>query len=219
MYIRLLFLTLAVYASCCGNPENTVIQLPDCVQDNGITLVQAIAQRRSVRTFTESSITLPELAGILHSAQGLTSEWGFRAAPSAGATFPLSIFVIAEDVDGLEAGIYRFNPMEHSLMTVKAGNFLQDLALAALGQPCIGNAPAAIVITADYSITTSVYGDRGIMYVHMEAGHVSQNIYLLCTALELGTVAVGAFTDSAVAEILCLEPNETPLYIMPVGRP
>ena len=219
MFIRIILLILTVYASCSGNPETIVIQLPECVQDSGITLVEAIAQRRSIRTFSESSITLPELAGILHSAQGITSEWGFRAAPSAGATYPLSIFVIAEDVDGLEPGIYRFNPMEHSLMTVKAGNFLQDLALAALGQLCISNAPAAIIIAADYSITTSVYGDRGVMYVHMEAGHASQNIYLLCTALELGTVAVGAFTDNAVAELLSLEENETPLYIMPVGRP
>ena len=219
MFSRILLLVLTVYASCSGNPENTIIQLPECVQDSGVTLTQAIAQRRSIRTFTEDSLTFPELARILHSAGGITSEWGYRAAPSAGATFPLSIFVIAENVDGLESGIYRFYPPDNSLMTLSTGNFLRDLSIAALGQPCVSSAPAAIIITADYSITTSVYGDRGIIYVHMEAGHVSQNIYLQCTALELGTVAVGAFTDNAVTELLSLEPHETPLYIMPVGRP
>ncbi|MEN8209823.1 MAG: SagB/ThcOx family dehydrogenase, partial [Candidatus Fermentibacteria bacterium] len=218
MSIRILLLTTALCASCSGNPENIIVQLPACIQDSGITLVEAIAQRRSVRIFTEASITLPELARILHSAEGITSERGFRAAPSAGAAYPLSLFVIAENIEDLEPGIYRFNPLENHLVAIQSGNFLQDLALAALRQPCITNAPAVFVITADYSITTSIYGDRGIMYVHMEAGHVSQNIYLQCTALELGTVAVGAFTDSAVAEILNLEPNEIPLYIMPVGR-
>ncbi|MCK4806259.1 MAG: SagB/ThcOx family dehydrogenase [Candidatus Aegiribacteria sp.] len=219
MIVRILLLFLATYASCSGNPENTIIQLPDREQDSGITLVEAIDQRRSIRIFTKDSITLPELVRILHSAQGITSERGFRAAPSAGATYPLSVFVIAENVDGLEPGIYRFHPRENSLMTVRTGNFLHDLALAALGQRCISSAPVAIAIVADYSITTSVYGDRGVMYVHMEAGHVSQNIYLQCTAIELGTVAIGAFTDNTVAEVLGLEENETPLYIMPVGRP
>ncbi len=219
MLIRTSLLVFIVYASCSGNPGNTIIQLPEGAGDSGVTLAQAIDQRRSIRTFTEDSLTLPELARILHSAGGITSERGFRAAPSAGATFPLSIFVVAENVDGLVPGIYRFYPLDNSLMTLKIGNFLRDLSNAALGQRCISNAPAAIVITADYSITTSVYGDRGVMYVHMEAGHVSQNIYLQCTALELGTVAVGAFTDSEVTEVLSLEPSEIPLYIMPVGRP
>lgn len=218
MFIRTLLLTLTAFASCSGNPENTIIQLPDMEQDSGITLVETIDARRSVRNFTEDSITLPELARILHSAQGITSERGFRAAPSAGATYPLSVFVIAENVDDLEPGIYRFLPRENTLMTVKTGNFLHDLALASLGQRCISSAPAAIAIAADYSITTSVYGDRGVMYVNMEAGHVSQNIYLQCTAIELGTVAVGAFIDMEVADLLNLEENEIPLYIMPVGR-
>jgi len=217
--IRTILLILTAYASCSGNPENTIIQLPDRNHDSGITLVEAIDQRRSVRLFTEDSITLPELAWILYSAQGITSERGFRAAPSAGATYPLSIFVIAENVDSLEPGIYRFYPHDNYLMTVKTGNYLHDLAHAALGQRCISSAPVVIAIAAEYSITTSVYGDRGIMYVHMEAGHVSQNIYLQCTALELGTVAIGAFTDNAVAEVLSLEEFETPLYIMPVGKP
>ncbi len=219
MLIKILLLILTAYASCSGNPENTIIQLPDREQDSGITLAQAIDQRRSVRVFTEDSITLPELVRILHSAQGITSERGFRAVPSAGATYPLSVFVIAENVDDLEPGIYRFDPQENILLTVKTGNFLHDLALAALGQRCISSAPVVIAIAADYSITTSVYGDRGVMYVHMEAGHASQNIYLQCTALELGTVAIGAFTDNAVAEVLILEEFMIPLYIMPIGRP
>jgi len=195
-----------------------MIQLPDCIQDTGVSLVEAIEQRRSTRSFSDSCITLPELSRILHAAQGITSDRGLRAAPSAGATYPLSIFVVAENVVGLAPGIYRFKPEENTLETVKTGSYLDDLSRAAYGQQCLSSAPLAIAVSADYSITTSVYGDRGTMYVHIEVGHVAQNIYLQCAALELGTVAVGAFTDLLVAGILNLEENETPLYIMPVGR-
>jgi len=176
-------LILALYATCSGNPVNSITHLPEPEPDSGIT-----------------------------------SERGFRAAPSAGATYPLSVYVAAEDVDGLEPGIYRFEPEGNTLSSVKTGLFHDDLARAAIGQLCISSAPVVIAIVADYRSTTSVYGNRRTMYVHMELGHVSQNIYLQCAALELGTVAIGAFNNGDVAEILSLEENETPLYIMPIGR-
>lgn len=214
-----MILILAAYTFCSGTQLDAVIQLPEPEPDSGMSVMEAISQRRSIRNFSEESITLPELAGILYSAQGITSERGFRSAPSAGATYPLSIMIVAENVDSLEPGIYRFDPEENTLIVVKTGYFLDNLALAALSQPCINSAPVAIAIVANYRNTTSVYGNRGVMYVHMEAGHVSQNIYLQCTALELGTVAIGAFTNGAVAEVLGMDEDETPLYIMPIGRP
>ncbi len=218
MFIRTILLILLTCAIRNGNADNPIFQLPEPEPDSGITVNEAIEQRRSDREFTGDSITLQELARLLHCAQGITSERGFRAAPSAGGTYPLSVYVIADNVDDLSSGIYEFIPRDNTLSLICEGSLIEDIAFAALGQRCISSAPAAIVIVADYSITTSVYGNRGIMYVHMEAGHVSQNIYLQCTALELGTVAVGAFTDSAVSEILGLGENEIPLYIMPVGR-
>lgn len=192
--------------------------LPQPLDDTGTSLVQAIENRRSVRSYSGGSITLPELSRILHSAQGITSGTGYRAAPSAGATYPLTLYIISENVDGLQDGIYCYTPDGHFLSQVKEGEFLHDLAGAALGQSCITEASAALVITADYSITTDVYGERGRMYVHMEAGHVSENVYLQCAAMDLCTVAIGAFTDGAVADLLGSE-TRTPLYIMPLGRP
>jgi len=220
MFIRTLLLIIAFSTSVCmGNPEDTVIQLPDPHQVNSISLMEAITQRRSVRNFTAESITLAELSGILYAAQGITSENGFRAAPSAGATFPMTILVAVENVESLEPGIYRYSPGGNTLITVAEGSILNELADASHGQRCISSASAAIAIIADYGITTSVYGERGIMYVHMEAGHISQNVYLQCSALGLGTVAVGAFSDSDAANVLKLDDNETPLYLMPLGRP
>ena len=214
----LLYLIFSVSA-CAGSPHSSVIQLPEPVPDSGISIEEVIESRRSIRTFASESISLTELARLLHSAQGITSERGFRAAPSAGATFPLSILIVAENVDSLEAGIYQYEPSNESLTAIKMGCFLDELSGASLGQTCVRDVPAVIAITAEYSITTSVYGNRGRTYVQMEAGHVSQNIYLQCTAMGLGTVAVGAFSDNAVSEILNLAENETPLYLMPVGRP
>ena len=206
-------------SACAGSPHSSVILLPEPAPDSGISVEEAIDSRRSIRTYGSESISLAELSRLLHSAQGITSDYGFRAAPSAGATFPLSIFVIAENVDSLEAGIYMYEPSNESLTAVRTGCFLDKLSDAALGQTYVRQAPAVIAITAKFSVTTSVYGNRGRIYVCMEAGHASQNIYLQCTAMGLGTVAVGAFSNSAISDILNLAEDETPLYLMPVGRP
>lgn len=216
--IVLVHLILSVSA-CAASPHSTVIQLPEPSPDSGISVEDVIESRRSIRAYTSESLSLSELSRLLHSSQGITSERGFRAAPSAGATFPLSVFVIAENVDSLEAGIYAYVPSNESLTPIIMGHFLDELSNAALGQSCVRNAPAVIAISAEYRVTTSVYGNRGKTYVHMEAGHVSQNIYLQCTAMGLGTVAVGAFNDDAVSVILNLAENEIPLYLMPVGHP
>lgn len=204
---------------CAGSSHSYVIQLPEPAPNSDISVEEAIESRRSIRTFGSESISLTELSRLLHSAQGITSEYGFRAAPSAGATFPLSIFIIIENVDSLEAGIYVYEPATESITSVRMGYFLAELSDAALGQTCVRDVPAVIAITAEYGIITSVYGNRGRRYAYMEAGHVSQNIYLQCTAMDLGTVAIGAFTDNTVREILGLSEDETPLYLMPVGRP
>jgi len=197
------------------------VELPVPGASSGMTLEEAVASRRSVRSFTTESVTLEELASLLRAAQGITSTgpFPFRAVPSAGATYPLSILVAAANVDSLPAGIYRYRPETETLEPAVEGVSLPLLQAAALDQPCVGSAPLVLAIVADYSITTSVYGDRGVRYVDMEAGHASQNIYLQCAALGLGTVAVGAFRDNDVSDILGLLQGESPLYLMPVGRP
>ncbi|MCK4672169.1 MAG: SagB/ThcOx family dehydrogenase, partial [Candidatus Aegiribacteria sp.] len=139
--IMLLNLIFSVTA-CAGSPHSSEILLPEPAPDSGISIEEAIESRRSIRTFGSESISLTELARLLHSAQGITSDYGFRAAPSAGATFPLSVFVIAENVDSLEAGIYMYEPSNESLTAVRMGYFLDELSDAALGQTCVRNAPA-----------------------------------------------------------------------------
>ena len=169
------------------------------------------------RIRTDAGATLEEVAQLLWAAQGITSEWGGRTAPSAGATYPLEIYVVAGEVEGLQPGIYRYLPDNHSATLVKEGDLRAALSSAALGQEWVRTAPACLVIAAVYGRTTRRYGERGRRYVHMEVGHVGQNVYLQAKGLGLGTVMVGAFDDEEVRELLGIEEN--PLAIMPVGRP
>jgi len=205
--------------------EEVFLPLPE--KTTTITVEEAILLRRSIRDYTNNPVTIKQLSMILWAAQGITNvEHRFRAAPSAGATYPLEIYVVVgekgvilEDNTYLKPGVYKYNVYKHSLVLVKEGDYREELSKAALNQRWVHEAPVDIVVCAVYERTTSRYGERGIRYVHMEAGHVGQNIYLMATALGLGTVAVGAFYDDQVARIIGAKPEEHPLYIMPLGAP
>ncbi len=201
---------------------STPFSLPLPEQRGMIPLAEAIARRRSVRDFTSEAISQSQLSQILWAAQGITdASWKSRSVPSAGATYPLEIFVVCgkSGIEGLDDGIYRYDIGNHSLVRHYDGDARLELARAALNQEFIYQAPVDIVICALYSRTLARYGARGERYVHMEVGHAGQNIYLQATALGLATVAVGAFDDEQVREVLRLDKQYKPLYIMPVGRP
>jgi len=198
------------------------IHLPPPSQKGAISLEEAIARRRSIRDFTSQSISQSQLSQILWAAQGITSTRGrYRAAPSAGATYPLEIFVVCgkNGVEQIDAGVYHYDIDSHSLSLHYEGDIRLALARAALGEEGIYEAPVDIVICAIFERTGLRYGSRGERYVHMEVGHAGQNIYLQATALGLATFAIGAFGDELVREVLQLDRQYKPLYIMPVGKP
>ncbi len=194
-------------------------ELPEPDRDGTFALEKALDERRSRRSFSGEPLSLSQAGQLLWAAQGISDERrGYRTAPSAGATFPLDVYLVAGDVDELAPAIYKYEPSEHAVTPVVPGDQRSDLRTAALGQDSVGAAPAAIVITGTYARTTQRYGERGEMYTHMEAGHAGQNIYLQATALGLGTVAIGAFVDDSVSSLLRLSGDEKPLYIYPVGH-
>jgi len=185
-------------------------------------LEEAIAQRRSVRDFLPESITQAQLSQILWAAQGITdTAWNLRAIPSAGATYPLEVFVVCgqNSIEDITEGVYNYNVAQHSLTLYLRGDVRLDLARAVLNQEFIYEAPLDIVICALYQRTTQDYGSRGKRYVHIEVGHAGQNIYLQTSILGLATVAIGAFHDEPVRQVLQLDKQCKPLYIMPVGKP
>jgi SagB-type dehydrogenase family enzyme len=143
---------------------------------------------------------------------------GFRTAPSASALFPFELYVVIGNVEEIAESIYKYKPHKHELVKVRNGDVRDKLAVAALGQACVREGAISIVFSAVYERTTRKYGDRGIRYVHTEAGHVAQNVCSQAVSLNLGTVVVGVFRDDGVSKILNLPDEEQPLYILPVGK-
>jgi len=176
--------------------------------------------RRSRRSYADEPLTMDELSQLLWAAQGVTSPYGFRTAPSAGGLYPLELYAVAGEggVEGLPAGAYRYVVGEHRLELSVEGDLKEELCQASVSQQYVAYAPVDLVFTGVYSRTTGKYGERGIRYVHMEAGHAAQNVYLQAEALGLGAVVIGAFDDSWVRELLGAAVEEAPLYVMPVGK-
>ena len=188
------------------------IKLPEPTLKGDVSLEEAIVKRRSVRSYSSKDLTEEEISRIVWAAQGITSKRGFRVAPSAGALFPLEIYVVKKQ------GLFYYVPHEHKLMEKQRGDLRQKLAEAAYGQIFIAEAPVNIVICAVYERVTKRYGERGVRYTHIEVGHAAQNVHLEAVALGLSSVPIGAFSDSAVSKLLGLPSEERPLYIIPVGH-
>lgn len=201
---------------------STPFSLPSPERQGVMSLAEAIARRRSVRDFTAEPISQAQLSQILWAAQGITgASRKSRSVPSAGATYPLEIFIACGNngIEGVDDGIYRYDIADHSLTRHYDKDVRLELARAALNQEFIYQAPVDIIICALYSRTLGRYGARGERYIHIEVGHAGQNIYLQASALGLATVAVGAFDDEQVRGVLRLDNQYKPLYIMSIGRP
>jgi SagB-type dehydrogenase family enzyme len=198
--------------------EEGAMKLPAPRFESTVSIETALRNRRSIREYRNAPITLADLSQLLWATQGVTNAAGFRTAPSAGALYPLEVSVLVANVEGLSPGIYRYHPHGHTLSRTQEGDYRRVLTNAALGQSSIHDAAATLVITAVSQRTTAKYGQRGVRYVQMEAGHAAQNLYLQAEALQLGTVAIGAFDDEAVKQGLHLPVEEEPLYLLPVGK-
>ena len=193
------------------------ISLPPFSYNSQLSVENAILKRRSRRSYAKGELTLHEVSQLLFVSSGITGKSGHkRAAPSAGATYPIAVYLVAGNVEGLEKGIYHYIPKHHAIVLVKKGDVRKKLTAAALMQIYILKAPASIILAADYKRTMRIYGQRGRRYVHIEIGHIGENIYLECESLGLSTVTIGAFSDSLVKKALGI--SEEPLYVMPIGR-
>jgi len=200
----------AVHDGECGD---AIRPLPKPVH-GAMSVEEAIAGRRSVRSFSPQPLSDSAIGALLFAAQGITDAvTGFRAAPSAGATYPLEIYLLTQ------LGVEHYLPRQHALERVHAGDVRPRLARACLGQEFIAQSPAIIVMTAVHERTRRRYGERALRYVAMEAGHAAQNIHLQAVALGLGSVPIGAFDDGAVERIIGCGRGEQALYVIAVGRP
>jgi SagB-type dehydrogenase family enzyme len=189
-----------------------VTQLPEPRTDGGTSLERALASRRSVREFTSQTLTLEEVSQLLWAARGITASWGGRTAPSAGALYPLEVYVATAD------RLLHYLPEGHRAEVVASADLRSALAAAAYGQAAVAQAPAVFAITAVPARTAAKYGERAERYVQLEAGHAAQNLLLQAVALGLAGVPMGAFDDEKVERVLELPSGCVPLYLIPVGH-
>ncbi len=191
-----------------------ITSLPEPSTVGPLSLESTLLRRRSVREFSPEPLSTSEISQLLWAAQGITDSRGYRTAPSAGALYPLELYVV------LEGGVFHYDPDDHNLITVSVGDLRSDLYSVSLRQEAILNAPMILVVTAVFSRTEAKYGRaRSPRYVHLEAGHAAQNALLQTVSLGLGAVPIGAFEDTRVQEVLGLPADHEPLYLIPIGHP
>lgn len=198
---------------------SSAIKLPEPRRQGTVSVEAALQARRSTRALTRDSLALADAAQLLWAAQGVNRPDGHRTAPSAGATYPLELYLLAARVRDLPAGIYHYRPATHEIESVATGDRLRELVDAATRQAWMADAAAVVVFAAVYERTAQRYSARAKRYVPMEVGHAAQNVYLQAAALGLGTTFAGSFQDTAVARIFGLPRDQRPLGLMPVGHP
>lgn len=208
--LTLLPVLALLLASCSPTEED--LALPAAKKTGTVSLEAALAKRQSARTFARSALTREQIAQLLWAAQGVNRSGGRRTAPSAGALYPLEVYVVTHK------GVFRYQPKEHRLAFVREGDVRGALHSAALSQDAVKGAPAVFVISAEYARTRRKYGGRAERYAHLEAGHAAQNLLLQAAALDLAAVPIGAFKDAAVQQALGCSTEHAPLYVIPVGR-
>ena len=209
-----------------SNSDALTYILPAPTLDGSVSVESALANRRSRRSFENKPLSVEQLSQMLWATYGITQpqphprlRGGLRTTPSAGAMFPLEIYVVIGNVTGIEPGVYWYDSENHKIIRTIDRDVRAELRHAALGQAMLEDAPVTIVFTAVYERITARYGERGrLRYVYMEIGHSAQNVYLQAEALGLGTCAIAAFNDDRVSELLQLPADEAPLYLMPVGH-
>jgi SagB-type dehydrogenase family enzyme len=198
--------------------------LPEPLIGQAANVWEVFGSRRSTRAFSPGrNLPLGLLSCLLWSTQGITAttgEWDFKAAPSAGALYPIETYILARAVEGLERGMYHFRPRMFDMEFIKSGDFAELLADAAFGQDMIRQAQATFMWTAVVARSTWKYRQRAYRYIYMDAGHIGQNLYLAGTAAGLGVCAVGAFFDDQVNDLIGIDGvEEATVYLASVGWP
>ncbi len=203
------------------NADNISLPNPDFKSSSSIESV--LRSRRTRRAFQDTQLSLKQVSQMLWAAQGITVDWGGRTAPSAKSTYPLSIFLIANDVAGLEPGEYQYisgdrTPV-HQLKPLKQVE-LQKSIFEALNESSFQHAPAVLIITGSMGKMAEAYG--GIPHdkeVYLEAGHAAQNLYLQAESLKLGMVTITGFDADKILGLVTIPDTDTIIYLIPFGIP
>jgi len=208
-------------------PRTEVITLPREFPSEGPSLFTVIQKRRSRREYLPHPISLLELSQLLFFSYGpteLTYAYGvrdfpLRAAPSAGALYPIEVYPIVNYVEGLPMGLYHYRTKDHSLEKLCEKDFREEIVRACMDQDFMARAAVIFALTAVYERCMWKYLVRSYRYIHLDCGHLAQNLYLLAEALNLGACDIGAFYDDEVNNLLNLNPQEEfTVLLVTVGK-
>jgi SagB-type dehydrogenase family enzyme len=196
------------------------LSLPEPRTDGGVSVEKALMERRSIRSFTEEPLTLAEITQLCWAAQGVTDDKGHRTSPSAMATYPLEVYLLAGNVTGLPDGVYHYSPQGHNLTTVSTGNKIPELFNSSMGgkEDWRKGAPAVFIVTGVFERINKIPGQDLSRFVYVEAGTASENLLLEVVALGLGATYTAGFDENKTIEYLHLAYGETPIAIIPVGH-
>jgi len=210
---------LSMFFTSVSGQGAEVVKLPPPAHKGRVSVEETLKARRTVRHFASRGLDLQQVSQLIWGTDGVSDPRGLRTAPSAGATYPLEVYLVVGErgVTGLAPGLYRYRPETHSLELTQRGDLRAEVARASLHQNWMAEAPVTVVFAAEYRRCTARYGERGIRYTHMEVGHAGQNLFLQAEALGLACGIVGAFRDRDLSSILKLPPTHEPLLVMPVG--
>jgi SagB-type dehydrogenase family enzyme len=189
----------------------------------GVSLWESIQKRRSVRNFKNEAIPENALSTLLWASQGVTTkypEFALRAAPSAGALYPVETYLVVHNVDGLKMGVYHYDVMNHALDELRMEDCREEIARAALDQAFVGACNLVFVWTAVFGRSKWKYKDRAYRYVYLDAGHIAQNVALAAVSLGLGSCQVAALYDDEVNTVVGADGHEESIvYMTAVGKP
>lgn len=218
--MAVLFTAIIALSASTNQDKSDVISLPQPHTDGGMSIEKALQERRSVRSFTNEPVTLEEVSQLCWAAQGVTDEKGHRTSPSAMASYPLEVYVLAANVTGLPAGVYHYSPQGHNLTVVSERNRIPDLFKSSTGgkEDWRKSAPAIFIVTGVFERINKIPGEDLSRFVHVEAGTASENLLLEVVSLGLGATYTAGFDANMTREVLDLDPGETPIAVLPVGH-
>jgi len=207
--------------TCKKYPSAKVIPLSRKFPTESLTIVEALKRRKSTRSFSRKPLSIDELTFLLWASTGVQRVergYDFRAAPSAGALYPIETYLVVNNVAGLERALYHYSVEAHALEELKVGDFAVNIAQAALEQKMCVNASVVFIWTAVFERAKWKYAQRAYRYVYLEAGHVAQNLALAATGVGLGSCQIGAFFDDEANQMLGVDgAEESVVYLSVVG--
>ncbi len=190
--------------------------------EKGVSLIELLKKRRSIRNYSQEPISLEELSTLLWASYGINQEisgYKLRTAPSAGALYPIETYLSVRAVKDVPSGLYHFNIKDFELELLQKGDFSYYLTRASLNQFFVAEASVVVCWSCIFRRTMSKYGERGMRYIFMDVGHVCQNLLLAAESLGLGACPIGAFLDDEMNKIFGLDKEtESIIYCATIGK-